>query len=149
MNDNKGWGADTLMHWFVAVRGTAGGVANELTSVSAADVEGVGAFIGGWGMGEGDDAGGVIGIAAGTVGVDAEGAALMELVALVELLSILLLLLVRASTVWMMQVILVMLLLPPLLVLVLLLLRHSTCGVLVTLEVVGRVLSKSRGWAGH
>jgi len=149
MNDDEGWGADALVHWFVAVYSAAGGVVNEPTSVSAADVEGVGVFIGGRGMGEGDNAGGVVGVAAGAVSVDAKGAALTELVALVELLSILLLLLVRASTVWMMWAMLVMLLLPPLLVLVLLLLRHSACGVLVMLEVVGRVLLKSRGWAGH
>ena len=98
-------------------------------------------------MGDGDNAGSIVGVAAGAVSVDAEGAALMELAALVELLSILLLLLVRASTVWMRQAMLAMLLLLPLLVL--LLLRHGTCGVLVTLEVVGWVLSKLRGCAGH
>jgi len=149
MNDDEGWGADALVHWFVAMCGAAGGVVNEPTSVSAADVKGVGAFVGRRGMGKGDHAGGVVGVAAGAVSVDAEGTALTELVALVELLSILLLLLVRASTVWMMRVMLVMLLLPPLLVLVLLLLRHGARGVLVMLEVVGRVLSKSRGWAGR
>jgi len=148
MNDNEGRGADALVHWFVAVHGAAGGVANEPTSVSAADVEGVGAFFGGQGTGKGDDAGSVVGVAAGAVSVDAEGAALTELAALVELLSILLLLLVRASTVWMMRAMLAMLLLPPLLVLVLLLLRHGARRVLVMLEVVGRVPSKSRGWAG-